>query len=128
MRPRELSHQRASRRVGLECEQLVVGWRGRAAFSEDGGGDALRHHGQRAAIADHEVLVRLRLDVDEPRRHDVSRRIDTRCGARTGERSARPDGGDAVATQRDVAVEPGGAGSIDHSSVRDDNVIRIAGR
>ena len=52
--------------VGGGCEHLLIHRRGRVAFAEDRGGDALRDHRERAAVAGHEVLVRLRLDVDEP--------------------------------------------------------------
>src|ERR1041384_7473349 len=57
-------------------EQLVVDRRRREALAEDGGGDALGHHGEGASVTNHEVLVRLGLDVDEAGRHHEALGLD----------------------------------------------------
>src|SRR5262245_58783843 len=90
----------------------------------DRGGDPLRNHGDRLAVTGHVVADGVRLDADEPRRHDLPSGVNARGCLRRAKTSARSDGGDAITAQRDIPVEPRRASSIDHASVLDDDVER----
>ena len=55
-------------------------------------------------------------DDDEPAH------VDALLRRKAAKRSGRPDARDAVADDRDVAEEPGGAGSVDHVAVLEHEV------
>src|SRR5262249_20205687 len=64
------------------------------------------------------------VDVDEPGRDDQARGVDLGLGGGLGEVA---DGGDAVAGDGQVGVEPGVAGAVDDLAVADDQVVRRLG-
>ena len=75
-----------------------------------------------------EQITRLSLDVDESRRHHHPRRVDALRRLRIAELPASHDARDAVAFQRDIAIEPGIAAPVDDAPVDDDHVVALTVR
>lgn len=115
------------------------GWSGRRQIRErevaDGCGgialaqnlrrDALRELAHVAAIAG-EVRA-TRLNVDEARRDDFSRRVDAAACQNTSQHSTPYHSHHAVAANRDVAIEPGIPAAVDHLPIHDDDIERRLG-
>ena len=66
-----------------------------------------------------DLRVEVRVDVDEPRRHDLALGIELARAAILD----RADGGDAVAVDRDVADPAGRARAVDDETVANDEIV-----
>src|SRR5262245_4869644 len=75
------------------------------------------HLAPRRAVLQQQV-VRVRVDVDEPRRDHLALRVDHALRLARGS----PDGDDLVATDADIAESPGIASAIDNATTTDDEV------
>ncbi len=83
----------------------------------DGGGDALRDHGDRAAITGHVVADGVRLNVDEARRDDKALGVDAGGGACAGEGAARADGGDVFSADGEVITAGNPSALTTHNKI-----------
>ena len=102
------------------CDHSIVRGRNRLAFSRDLGRDALHDLRRGAAVHEH-VELGLAEHVDEARRDDQPGGVD---GLERRTPGQLADGSDAIARDRDVALEPRRAGAVDDAAARDQDVER----
>ena len=111
--------------VGQVCR--VCRGRGRA-LTEDLRRDPLGDLADVPPVAEEEGAARLSLDVDEAGRHHHPVGVDARSGLGGREHPPRGHGGDAVASDRQVAVVPPRARPVDDPPVLDHHVVGTARR
>ena len=122
----EQRHVHADTAVGLDRRELPlqIGAAATVGVADDGR-DALRE--QRPAVTKFgpcQTLERMRVNVEEARRHHAILRVHDggRCGA-----GQRADGDDAIAADADVRPPPRVARPIEHPPVLDQDVERLLG-
>jgi len=112
---------RSARRELPTRRGLLVGRRGRTAFTGNLGRDALRYLAHRPAVAQE---VGAALDVDESGRDDEAADIEPLPGRKPAERPRRANTRDAVAADGDVAEEPCGPRAVDDATVLEHEIER----
>src|SRR6185436_2532622 len=102
-------------------EYVIVQGSGGSAFAGDFGGDALKDF-RFGSWIDEQIRLGLAEHVDKAGRYDHTGGVDAAAGA-SG--TYMPDLDDAIAANRNVAVEPGIPGAIDDAPVHYYDVVAL---